>query len=101
MVHDAPSVDLQPMVSTCFWRTYVIGNDVHLVCVMPDTGRVRTTTPIKSSDLEKQEFVTESGRVYACMGPMSPDCVEFRMALMVNGLISSSEDGSVEASLLQ
>ena len=86
MITAAPNVQDQPHVVVDVWRTYVIGDDVYLACVVPATGKVRVTTPVVQSDLAKQEMVTASGRVYHCVGTMAEDCLDFRFALLVNGL---------------
>jgi len=83
----APDVEDQPHVVTKVWRTYVIESDVILVCVIPDTGKVRVTTPVTASDPGRQKFETASGRMYQCVGPMAPDTHTFRMALFFNGLV--------------
>lgn len=87
MLNPAPNVKDQPQLVTEVWRTYLIGTEVVLVCVHPGTGKIRVTTPLMVSDLTEQRFETASGRVYRCVGPMSPDTQAFRMALFLNGLI--------------
>ena len=101
MFKQAPHIQDQPRVVTEIWRTYVIENDVYLVCVMPGTGKVRTTTPVQVSDPAKQEFVTESGRMYQCVGPMSPDMLIFRAALLLSGLIDDVDTFTGNPELVQ
>lgn len=87
MLNPAPDVKNQPHLVTEVWRTYVIEANVMLVCVLPGSGKIRVTTPLMVSDLTEQRFETASGRVYHCVGPMSPDTHTFRMALFLAGLI--------------
>ena len=87
MLNPAPDVKDQPQLVTEVWRTYIIGADVVLVCVLPGTGKIRVTTPLTVSDLAEQRFETASGRVYQCVGSMAPDTQVFRLALFLNGLI--------------
>lgn len=101
MYIQAPDVEDQPRVVVDVWRAYVIENDVFLVCVMPGTKRVRVTTPVCVSDPLKQEFVTESGRVYQCVGPMAPNILAFRMVLFFRGLIGDVDSFTGEPESVQ
>lgn len=88
MLTHAPAVPDQPLVVVEVWRTYVIGDEVYLACVIPATGKVRVTTPVVRSDSAEKALVTTSGRVYQCVGAMTEDCIAFRYALWVNGLVA-------------
>jgi hypothetical protein len=101
MFRAAPVIEDQPKVVTDIWRTYVINNDVILVCIIPETGKVRTTTPVLSYDPAKQEFVTESGRIYQCVGPMSACTLTFRMTLFLNGLIEDVDTFTGDPAIVQ
>jgi hypothetical protein len=101
MFNQAPDVKDQPLVVTDTWRTYVIDNEIHLVCVMPNTGKIRTTTPVQLCDPITQIFETKTGRIYQCLGPMAPNALSFRMTLMLNGLIDDVDSFTGEPDSMQ
>jgi hypothetical protein len=101
MLNQAPDVQDQPRVVVEIWRTYVIGNEIYLVCVMPGTTKVRVTTPVQATDPDKQEFITKSGRVYQCVGPMAPNLPLLRVTLLLNGLIDDIDSIATGPDLLQ
>lgn len=82
----SPDVSVQPRVQVHRWRTYPCDDEQVLVCELPDTGRIRVTTPIAYWDTKAREIVTQSGRVYELIGPMAEDSLDFRMMLMVKGI---------------
>lgn len=84
---DTPKLEDQPIVTTKYWRTYAIDGELYLVCEIPETKAMRTTSAIVKSDPEKQEFTTTSGRVYNCIGPMAENTIIMRTALFLNGYI--------------
>lgn len=86
LAEDAPNVSSQPRVQVFRWRTFECGHELLLICEMPDTGRIRTTTPITFWDKSTGEVVTESGRVYQLVGPMADDSLDMQLALMRAGL---------------
>lgn len=82
----SPDVSVQPRVRVYRWRTYPYGDELILVCELPDTGRIRVTTEIAHWDTTTGEIVTQSGRVYELIGPMAEDSLDFMlMLLMVKG----------------
>jgi hypothetical protein len=85
---DAPPVTEQPIVNLQAWRVIQMGNDVFLVGLTRETGKVRATSPVQSLTPDRTA-VTSSGRVYHLEGPpgsagqegiwphfRSPDCLD-------------------------
>jgi hypothetical protein len=96
-VNQAPSVFDQPVLEVDLWRTYIVNGEVFLVCANNKTGKIRTSTPIRKSDVIGQEFTTETGRVYKCHGHMAPNSLSFRMSLVLSGIIDDVDSCTGEA----
>lgn len=77
----------QPHMHVHRWRIYECGKELHLVCEVPETGRLRMTTPVGHWDTSSGKLVTESGRVYQLNGPMAEHTTDLMLALIANGLI--------------
>lgn len=81
----APEVNEQPTLRVYRWRVYGDTDSGVLVCEMPETGKIRVTSPIEFWDTETGKLLTESGRVYELVGDQAENCLEFALALMRPG----------------
>lgn len=82
----AANVELQPRVRVYRWRTFRNNGEFVLVCELPDTGRIRVTTPIAHWDTNSGQVITDSGRAYELIGSEAEKAVDFAMALVCMGL---------------
>lgn len=79
----SPDVSVHPRLRVYRWRIYPNGDELVLVCELPDTGRIRVTTEIAHWDTTTGEIVTQSGRVYELIGPMAEDSFDFVLTLLM------------------
>lgn len=82
----APYVDLQPQIRVYRWRTYRHKGESRQVCEIPETGRIRVTTPIAHWNPASGKLVTDSGRVYELIGSEVDHAIDFALALVEMGL---------------
>ena len=87
-IHEsAPAITDQSRVQIYKWKTYECSGEIFLVCEMPETGRIRVSTPVAFWDKSTDNLITESGRIYKLMTKEPTDRLEFTLALLESGLI--------------
>jgi len=57
-----------------------------LVCELPDTGRIRVSSPVASINQKEGLIITESGRVYELFDSEAEETLDLELALMRSGL---------------
>ena len=85
-IETAPGVGNQPRLRVYRWRIYQLGGESLLVCEVPETGRIRVTTPIAHLDSASGQLVTDSGRIYELEGSQSDHAADFAATLIGMGL---------------